>query len=109
MEQGPSKGLYDVALMSSDARLQGRPRLCSDCGLCDSHLRPRFAELCLFVDNRAEAMELKLHGRRRKPGDEMRFGIFREMLAARLARPRPDAQWSGMATTLCARSSRPRR
>jgi coenzyme F420 hydrogenase subunit beta len=103
MEQGPSKGLYDVALMSNDARMRGRPRLCSDCGLCDSWLRPRMPDLCLFVNNRSEAIESKLHGRRRQPGDEMRFGIYREMLAARLRRPLADAQWSGMVTTLAAR------
>jgi coenzyme F420 hydrogenase subunit beta len=103
MEQGPSKGLYDVALMSSDARMRGRPRLCSDCGLCDSWLRPRMSDLCLFVNNRAEEIELKVHGRRRKAGDEMRFGIYREMLAARLRRPDPQAQWSGMVTSLAAR------
>ena len=54
MDQGPSKGLHDVSLMSHDRRLQGRPRLCSDCGLCDSFLRPQMAETCLFVRNRAD-------------------------------------------------------
>ena len=42
---GPSKGLAQIALLSSDARLQGRPRLCSDCGLCDSYLQPAMAQL----------------------------------------------------------------
>lgn len=103
MDQGPSKGLHDVSLMSHDRRLRGRPRLCSDCGLCDSFLRPRMAEICLFVRNRAEEIELRLHGRRRRPGDELPFGIYREMAVMRLRRPVPGAQWSGMVTTLAAR------
>jgi len=103
MDQGPSKGLHDVSLMSHDRRLQGRPRLCSDCGLCDSFLRPQMAETCLFVRNRADEIEQRLHGRLRNPGDEMRFGIYREQTIARMRRPVADAQWSGMITTLAAR------
>ena len=68
MDQGPSKGLHDVSLMSHDRRLSGRPRLCSDCGLCDSWLRPQMAETCLFVRNRMEEIEQRLHGRPPQPG-----------------------------------------
>lgn len=103
MDQGPSKGLHDVTLMSNDRRLSGRPRLCSDCGLCDSYLRPRMAETCLFVRNRMEEVERRLHGRLRNPGDEMDFGIYREMAILRMKRPVPNAQWSGMITTLAVR------
>jgi 3,8-divinyl protochlorophyllide a 8-vinyl-reductase (ferredoxin) len=103
MDQGPSKGLHDVSLMSHDRRLRGRPRLCSDCGLCDSFLRPRMAETCLFVHNRAEQTEERLHGRRRRAGDELRFGIYREMAVVRLPRPVPGAQWTGIVTTLAIR------
>ncbi|WP_295439291.1 Coenzyme F420 hydrogenase/dehydrogenase, beta subunit C-terminal domain [uncultured Thiodictyon sp.] len=103
MEQGPSKGLHDVSLMSHDRRLAGRPRLCSDCGLCDSWLRPRMADTCLFVRNRMEEIEHRLHGRRRHPGDEMRFGIYREQAILRMRRPVAGAQWTGMVTTLAAR------
>ncbi len=102
MEQGPSKGLHDVSLMSHDRRLAGRPRLCSDCGLCDSWLRPQMADTCLFVRNRIEEIEQRLHGRRRNPGDEMRFGIYREQLILRMRRPVAGAQWTGMVTTLAA-------
>ncbi|AUB85581.1 Coenzyme F420 hydrogenase/dehydrogenase, beta subunit C-terminal domain [Candidatus Thiodictyon syntrophicum] len=103
MEQGPSKGLHDVSLMSHDRRLAGRPRLCSDCGLCDSWLRPQMADTCLFVRNRMEEIESRLHGRRRHPGDEMRFGIYREQAILRMRRPVAGAQWTGMVTTLAAR------
>ena len=89
--------------MSHDRRLSGRPRLCSDCGLCDSFLRPRMAETCLFVHNRMAEQELRLHGRRRQDGDEMRFGIFREQAILRMKAPVAGAQWTGMVTTLAAR------
>ena len=103
MDQGPSKGLHDVSLMSHERRLQGRPRLCSDCGLCDSWLRPQMSDTCLFVRNRMEEIEQRLHGRRRHPGDEMRFGIFREQAILRMRQPVTGAQWTGMVTTLAAR------
>ena len=103
MEPGPSKGLHDVSLMSHDRRLSGRPRLCSDCGLCDSFLRPRMAETCLFVHNRMAEQELRLHGRRRQTGDELCFGIFREQAILRMKVPVAGAQWTGMVTTLAAR------
>ncbi len=69
---------FDVSLMSHNRRLSGWLRLCSDCGLCDSYLRLRMAETCLFVRHRMEEQGLRLHVRRRQLGDEMRFGIFRE-------------------------------
>lgn len=103
MDLGPSKGLHDVSLMSHDRRLSGRPRLCSDCGLCDSHLRPRMPEICLFVRNRMEEQEMRLHGRRRHLGDELCFGIFREQAILRLKSPLKGAQWSGMVTALACR------
>jgi coenzyme F420-reducing hydrogenase beta subunit len=103
VDEGPSKGLYDITLMSNDQRLRGRPRLCSDCGLCDSFLRPRMAEACVFVRNRTEEVERRLFGRLRQPGDEMRFGIYQEMHAARIRRPLAGAQWTGIVTTLAAR------
>jgi coenzyme F420-reducing hydrogenase beta subunit len=103
VDEGPSKGLYDITLMSNDQRLRGRPRLCSDCGLCDSFLRPRMAEACVFVRNRTGEVERRLFGRLRQPGDEMRFGIYQEMHAARIRRPLAGAQWTGIVTTLAAR------
>lgn len=100
---GPSKGLAQIALLSSDARLQGRPRLCSDCGLCDSYLQPAMAQACVFVRNQTEALEQRLHGRNRHADDERQFGIFRAQHAARLRRPNPKAQWTGIVTALGAR------
>jgi coenzyme F420 hydrogenase subunit beta len=100
---GPSKGLRRTTLLSRDERLAGRPNLCSDCGLCDTWLKQDMAQACVFVRNRAEAIEQRLFGRNRRDGDELRFGVFREMLAARMRKPVAGAQWSGMVTSLAAR------
>jgi coenzyme F420 hydrogenase subunit beta len=100
---GPSKGLRGTTLLSRDERLAGRPNLCSDCGLCDTWLKPDMAQACVFVRNRAEDIERRLFGRNRQDGDELRFGVFRQMHAARMKRPVDGAQWSGMVTSLAAR------
>lgn len=103
LEEGPSKGLDQISLLSSDERLKGRPRLCSDCGFCDTGLKLLMSQTCTFVRNQTRAIEQRLHGRTRQPGDEGRFGIYRAMHAARMRRPNPHAQWTGMVTTLGAR------
>lgn len=95
---GPSKGLRETALLSEDERLAGRPKLCSDCGLCDSHLKPRMRDTGVFVRNRTEEIEQRLFGRNRRDGDELRFGVYRRMQIARMRPPGPGAQWSGMVT-----------
>jgi coenzyme F420 hydrogenase subunit beta len=100
---GPSKGLRATTLLSKDARLAGRPKLCSDCGLCDSAFKPLMAKTCVFVRNRSEALEQDLFGRNRRDGDELRFGIFQAMHQARMRRPPAGAQWSGIVTSLAAR------
>jgi coenzyme F420 hydrogenase subunit beta len=100
---GPSKGLRQTTLLSRDARLAGRPNLCSDCGLCDTWLKPDMASACVFVRNRSEEIEQRLFGRNRRDGDELRFGIFQQMYAARMRRRVEGAQWSGMVTSLAAR------
>ncbi len=51
IEEGPSKGLDQISLLSSDERLKGRPRLCSDCGFCDSSLKLLMSQTCTFVRN----------------------------------------------------------
>ena len=103
MEEGPSKGLDQISLLSSDERLKGRPRLCSDCGFCDSSLKLLMSQTCTFVRNQTRGIEQRLHGRSRQGGEEGRFGIYRAMYAARMARPNPHAQWTGMVTALGAR------
>jgi coenzyme F420 hydrogenase subunit beta len=94
--------LPEITLLGQQERLKGRPRLCSDCGVCASTLRPHMAQSCAFVHNQSQQIEQRLHGRTRQNGDELLFGIYREMYAARMAQPVPHAQWSGMITTLAA-------
>lgn len=98
----PTKGLQTITLLSQDSRLKGRPKLCSDCGFCDTTLRPLMAQSCVFVENRTEALELRVHGRTRATPDELLFGVFRTMVAARLRTPNQAAQWSGATTKLAA-------
>jgi coenzyme F420-reducing hydrogenase beta subunit len=97
---GPTKGLQTITLLSQDARLKGRPRLCSDCGFCDTALRPQMAQSCVFVENRVEELERQFHGRNRETPDELLFGVYRQMIAARLRSVNRDAQWSGITTRL---------
>lgn len=81
-------------------RLRGRPKLCSDCGLCDTAFQPSMARACVFVDNQANMLEQRTHGRERATPDELLFGVYNAMYAARLKQPNPQAQWSGMVTRL---------
>ncbi|HNP70070.1 MAG TPA: coenzyme F420 hydrogenase, partial [Kouleothrix sp.] len=84
---GPTKGLQTITLLSQDARLKGRPKLCSDCGFCDTSMRPLMAQSCVFVENRTAAIEQRVHGRARATADEQLFGVCRQVLAARLREP----------------------
>ena len=78
-----------------------KPLMCSRCGLCYTEHRSQLADACVFVENRYEALEQKLHGRGRQAGtDEDMFGVYRHMYVARMAKPVEGAQWSGMVTTL---------
>ncbi|MEM8531949.1 MAG: Coenzyme F420 hydrogenase/dehydrogenase, beta subunit C-terminal domain [Chloroflexota bacterium] len=97
---GPTKGLQTITLLSQDERLKGRPKLCSDCGFCDTSLRPAMAQSCVFVENQTAAFEQRFHGRARETADEMLFGVYREMYAARMHKPNRGAQWSGATTKL---------
>lgn len=92
--------LSEIALLSAAERLKGRPKLCSDCGICLSSYEPLMPQVCVFVHNKSEEIERRLHGRNRKDGDELIFGIYRSVHVVRMARPNPHAQWSGIVTGL---------
>ncbi len=78
-----------------------KPLMCSRCGLCYTDHRSQLADACVFVENRYEALEEKIHGRGRQAGsDEDMFGIYRHMYVAKMARPVEGAQWSGMVTSV---------
>jgi coenzyme F420 hydrogenase subunit beta len=57
---------------------------------------------CQFIQPDYPRLEAQVHGRPRDPArpDELHFGPFRRMLRARLAPPRPGAQWTGITTRL---------
>ncbi len=80
--------------------------LCSDCGLCDSRWVAYVRRACAFLQQRFERMEVDAHGRSRDldQPDELYFGVFRRMLAARLEPALAGAQWTGIVSTLGARA-----
>jgi len=80
--------------------------LCSDCGLCDSRWVAYVRRACAFLHQRFERMEVEAHGRSRDldQPDELYFGVFRRMLAARLEPALAGAQWTGIVSTLGARA-----
>ncbi|PDW00547.1 Coenzyme F420 hydrogenase/dehydrogenase, beta subunit C-terminal domain [Candidatus Viridilinea mediisalina] len=92
--------LHEIALLSQAERFKGRPKLCSDCGICGGELRPKMAQSCVFVNNKHEELELKLHGRNRRDGDELLFGISRAIHVIRMRPVNYEAQWSGVITTM---------
>ena len=100
------RSLHEITLLSQAERLKGRPKLCSDCGICGGELRQLMALSCVFVNNQHEALELKLHGRNRNDGDELRFGIHRAIHIARLrpATKRPSGAASSAALARCCSS-----
>jgi coenzyme F420-reducing hydrogenase beta subunit len=94
------RSLQEIVLLTQAERFKGRPKLCSDCGVCGGELRPAMSRSCVFVHNQHEAIERRLHGRNRTAGDELLFGITRAIHIARMRRINPDAQWSGIVSTL---------
>ncbi len=96
----PARSLAEITLLTQAERFKGRPKLCSDCGICGGELRPLMAAACVFVQNRHEQIELKIHGRNRSDGDELRFGVNRAIHIARLRQINYEAQWSGIVTRL---------
>jgi 3,8-divinyl protochlorophyllide a 8-vinyl-reductase (ferredoxin) len=83
--------------------LQGR--ICSNCGLCNHHqFVDQVESICAFTGDRVTGQEATLHGRTRNLAtDELYFGVFRAMYAARLRRPLPQGQTSGSVTTILER------
>ena len=100
MIEAPRRALHEITLLTQAERFKGRPKLCSDCGICGGELRPMMAASCVFVRNQHEAIELRLHGRNRSDGDELLFGIHRAIHIARMDKINPDAQWSGIVSSL---------
>ncbi|MGQ0455580.1 MAG: Coenzyme F420 hydrogenase/dehydrogenase, beta subunit C-terminal domain [Hyphomicrobium sp.] len=76
--------------------------LCTDCGISRSSDPKRCGRACQFIKPDYPALETQVHGRARDAArpDELHFGPFRRMLRARLAEPKPGAQWTGITTRL---------
>ena len=79
--------------------------LCTDCGISRSSEPKRCGRACQFIKPDYPALEARVHGRARDPArtDEVFFGPFRRMVRARLAKPLPGAQWTGITTRIAER------
>ncbi len=76
--------------------------LCTDCGISRTADAKRCGRACQFIKPDYQALELRVHGRARDPSrtDETHFGPFRRMVRARLAEPKPGAQWTGITSRI---------
>jgi coenzyme F420 hydrogenase subunit beta len=63
------------------------------------------ARACQFIKPDYAHLEISTHGRKREPQrpDELFFGAFQSMKRARLAKPLPGAQWTGITTRIAER------
>lgn len=79
--------------------------LCTDCGVSRMEDPRQCGKACQFIKPDYDALERRVHGRTRDPSrpDELHFGPFLAMKRARLATPRPGAQWTGLTTRLAER------
>ena len=82
-------------------------RLCTDCGVSRTAQPQRCAHACQFIQPNYPALERRVHGRARGEGtaqaDELFFGPYTQMHAARLRQPLAGAQWTGLTTRLAER------
>ncbi len=82
-------------------------RLCTDCGVSRTAQPARCAQACQFIAPDYPALERRVHGRARGEGsaqsDELFFGPYSRMHAARLRQPLAGAQWTGLTTRLAER------
>ncbi len=89
----------------SDA--QPHRRLCTDCGVSRTAQPARCGQACQFIAPDYPALERRVHGRARLEDaaqpDELFFGPYQQMHAARLRQPLAGAQWTGLTTRLAER------
>ncbi len=79
--------------------------LCTDCGVSRMRDPKACGRACQFIKPDYPGLEARVHGRARDPErpDELHFGPHLAMLRARLAPPKPGAQWTGITTRLAER------
>lgn len=78
---------------------------CSHCGLCDTYYIAHVKDACAFLGDgmsKIERMEEKVHGRSRRADDEdeLRFGVYDEVLYGTKTPPVAGAQWTGIVTSI---------
>ena len=76
--------------------------LCTDCGVSRMENPRACGSACQFIKPDYAAQEARVHGRARDPArpDELFFGPFKRMVRAKLAKPLPGAQWTGITTRI---------
>jgi coenzyme F420 hydrogenase subunit beta len=76
--------------------------LCTDCGISRTADPKRCGRACQFIKPQYAQLEQRIHGRSRDPqrSDELFFGVFADMLRARLVEPLSGAQWTGITTRI---------
>ena len=79
--------------------------LCTDCGISRSNDPGRCGRACQFIKPDYPRLEAQVHGRARDPlkADETFFGPHQQIYRAALAKPLPDAQWTGITTRIAER------
>jgi len=77
--------------------------LCTDCGVSRMKDPSACGKACQFIAPDYPSRERAVHGRSRRGGDEVFFGPLQRMYRARMAAPKPGAQWTGITTALAAR------
>lgn len=76
--------------------------LCTDCGISRTADPKRCGRACQFIKPQYAQLEQRIHGRSRdlQRSDEQFFGVFADMLRARLVEPLSGAQWTGITTRI---------
>lgn len=80
-------------------------RICSDCGICTSSLKPMVKEACAFLVQKYDDLEVSVQGHARRDGtDEVHFGPYEKIYRARVKNAVKHAQWTGIVSTIAARA-----
>lgn len=94
--------LASASVLRPEVRAAEPRELCTDCGISRSEDAKRCGRACQFIKPDYAFLEQRVHGRARDPSrpDELHFGPLQRMVRARLAQPKPGAQWTGITTRI---------
>lgn len=92
----------NASVLRPEVRAAEPRELCTDCGISRSEDAKRCGRACQFIKPNYSSLEQRVHGRARDPSrlDELHFGPLQRMIRARLAQPKPAAQWTGITTRI---------